>query len=136
MLKSFSVSTRRRHTVLLALSMAVLAGCANVSPKTPEEAVRERANARWKAMGEADYDLAYTFTTPGYRAVVPVKTYRARLAKGSWFGGEAVGVKCPEPEKCIARVRIDYNHLGKKISTHVDETWLFEAGDWWIVQNL
>ena len=41
--------SRRVCAGALALSVLVLAGCASLSPSTPEAAVEKRATAYWKA---------------------------------------------------------------------------------------
>ena len=101
-----------------------------------------RATTRWQALVKGDFDKAYSFTTQGYRAVVPKEAYRAKFGAAlSWTGTEVVRVQCPESKKCIATVRIEFIPMtglraGGTMSTHVEETWLLEDGQWWYFQNI
>lgn len=119
-----------------------LAACASVAPNTPQEQVTQRANARWKHMVAKEMDKAYAYTTPGFRALVSADAYRGRFgAAVIWLGAEVVRVNCPEPTKCDAVIRLDYKStLGakkdEKNSTHIDETWLLEEGQWWKFENI
>lgn len=132
--------TRALRWATLLVTLA-LAACAAVQPAAPEDAVRSRANARWQAMAAGDFATAYSYSTPGFKAVVPADTYKSRFGTASWHGAEVISVTCPEPTQCTARVRIDFKYLLKsksadKISTHTDETWLLENGQWWLFQKI
>lgn len=133
-----------RKTALGAvLAAGLLAGCASVAPATPEEQVRARAIERWQALVAYQMDKAYAFTTPAYRAVASPARDRARYGNAAqWVGAEVVRVTC-EPEKCVARVRIDAKPsaipgIGRKttLSTHADEIWLLVDGQWWLHREL
>lgn len=125
---------------LPVLASLVLAACANMPGDTPEQQVRTRATARWQALAAGDIASAYTYGTAGYKAVVTSDAYRRSVANGSWYGAEVLDVTCPEQTKCVAKVRIDFKYLGRKggekISTHTDETWLLEDGQWWFFQKI
>jgi len=127
-------------TGLLCMGI-VIAGCATFSPK-PEEAVTERANARWQALLKGDMDKAYNYSTPGFRAVVDPIGFRSKVGiAGRWWGAQVVRVECDLPTRCKAVVRLEFSTLfsgkGKdRIETHIDETWLFEDGQWWFFQKV
>lgn len=135
-------SRLRRASLWLTLCASLALGACATLGSVPQEQVRQRANERWQALVASDFDRAYTYNTPGYRAVVSTDVYRSRVgAAVKWLGAEAVTVECPEPAKCNATVRIDYRPLqggraGDKYSTHIDETWLLEDGQWWIFQSI
>ena len=120
----------------------LLVACAGLSGAAPEAHVRQRATERWQALVGGDFNRAHSFNTPGFRAVVDANGFRGRIGNaGSWIGAEVVDVNCPEKAKCVARVRIDFKpvlsrRFGDKISTHTDETWLLEEGQWWIFQAI
>lgn len=121
-----------------------LAACASqpAAADDPVAAVTARAAARWQALVKGEFDVAYTFATQGYRAVVSKDAYRTKFGAAlSWTGTEVVRVQCPEPSKCTATVRIEFIPMtglrkGGTMSTHVDETWLLENGQWWYFQNI
>ncbi len=128
---------------LALLASLALSACASVgSSKSPEEQVRQRAAERWQALIAGEFSRAYTYITPGFRAIISPDGYRNRIGNAlTWVGSEVVSVNCPEASKCLARLRLDYKLLlpGKnmdKITAHVDETWLLEDGQWWIFQDI
>ena len=133
--------TRRALGWAGLLASVVLVACAAVPASKPEDQVRSRANERWKALVSGDYLKAYSYSTPGYQAVVKADAYKQRFGAASWYGAEVVDVTCPEIDKCTARVRVDYNNVMSrkslnKITTHIDETWLLEGGQWTIFQPI
>lgn len=133
----------RRTCVWISVGASLLlAACATLDSKPPADQVRQRAADRWQALVAGDLNRAYGYGTPGYRAVVSPEGFRGRIGSGgTWVGAEIMDVNCPEAIKCIARVRIDFKpfmgrRYGDKISTHSDETWLFEDGQWWLFQSI
>ena len=135
----FSLSLRS----MLALAAAgLVTGCAALGGQAPEDAVKARANARWAALLKSDMANAYTYLTPGYRAVHDLESYRKRQGTAvKWTGAEVVDVRCPEATKCLAKVRIEAKpFMGRKfgdtIATHYDETWLLEGGQWWLFEKI
>lgn len=136
---------RRRSIALLTTLCASLAlsACASLGSKPPEEQVSQRATERWKALIAGEFSRAYTYNTPGFKAVVTADGYRNRFGGAvMWVGAEVVRVTCAaDSNKCDAVVRIDYKPMmvgtkGSPISTHVDETWLREDGQWWFFQKI
>lgn len=124
------------------LASVALAACASVGAGTPQAQISKRAAERWQALIALDFPRAYSYGTPSFRTVVPQDSYRIRFGAGvTWLGAEVVGVECPEATKCVAKLRIDYKPLlgrntGDKYSSVVDETWLLEAGQWWIFESV
>jgi hypothetical protein len=124
----------------LAVAGALALGaCATPGGSSPDETVMQRANARWKVLVARDFTAAYDYNTATFKSLVPLETYKSRTGGAVvWLGAEVVGVKCPDAEKCTARIRIDFKPLlrgtGDKLSTHFDETWLREGGQWWVFE--
>ncbi|MCW5305118.1 hypothetical protein D8B30_17835 [Verminephrobacter eiseniae] len=122
-------------------AMVALTGCAAPTPASPEQAVEQRANARWKALLAGDIKQAYGFITPSYRAVTSLERYSADLGGvATWIGAQVVRVECAT-EKCTAVVKIEAKPIFTTpyrgtITTAVDETWLLEDGQWWLYQKL
>ena len=128
---------------LPVLACAVLAACASVgSSQPPQELIKQRATARWQALVAGEFSRAYTYNTPGFRAVLTADGFRNRINSGAviWVGAEAEKVDCPEPTKCKVLVRLDYkavmSPLQGKLSTYLDEIWLLEEGQWWFFQKI
>ena len=118
-----------------------LAACASFGGGG-ETQVSQRASERWKALVAGEFNKAYSYSTPSFREVVTADGFRSRHGSAVvWVGAEVVSVVCPEPAKCTAVIRLDYKPLkggrtGAPFSTHLDETWLLEAGQWWVFQPL
>lgn len=128
---------------LMLPACLALVACANaITGPAPQDQVRQRAAERWQALVGGEFSRAYSYNTPSYRAVVSPDGYRNRFGSAVvWVGSEIVDVNCPEATKCLARLRLEYKPLmnrkfAAKLSTYVDETWLFEEGQWWLFQDI
>jgi hypothetical protein len=128
--------------LMLWLLTAVLAGCAAFAPVPPEEAVKRRAQERWAALIAGEWDKAYDYMAPSFRALVERKRFANQFGGGAaWEGAEVVGVACPEPDRCIATIKMAFRPVlgvrrGEPMSTHFEETWLREEGQWWLYQKI
>ena len=128
-------------TLAACIAAACIAGCAGLSPAKPEDAVRQRATARWQALIGGNVEQAYGLLAHSYRAVTPLSRYKGSFGGAvTWVSADVFKVDC-EPEKCTARVRIDFQHplaakVGGVLSTHIDEIWLLEGNQWWLFQKL
>lgn len=137
------IQTRRvLLSLLVTCAGAALTACATLGNQSAEELVSQRANQRWQYLVAGDFAKAYAFSTSGYRAVVTEQGFRGRVGSAvTWVGAETINVTCSDEIRCVARVRLDYKpilrgRVGDKYSTHLDETWLREDGQWWIFQDL
>mgnify|MGYP001821925323 CR=1 FL=1 len=91
-------------TLVLRVFAGILAasvmGCAEESSPpnpTPEELVRERAQAWADALLAKDLEAAYQFTSPNYRQFSAVGKYHARVAgAGNWREADVTEVDCSE----------------------------------------
>lgn len=125
----------------LMLVPALIVGCAALSPVSPEEAVRERAQARWNALIAGEWSKAYRYMAPSYRALVEEKRYANQFGSGAaWVGAEVVKVACSD-DRCAATLKVRFRPMiggrpGEVIDTHLDETWIREDGQWWMFQKL
>ena len=115
------------------LLTSTLAGCGE--PKTAEQIVAERAQARWDALLAGDFETAYSFATPSYRGVVDAIRFQQGLGgHASWLGAKVREVTCRE-DVCEAMVRLKYRSpLPPRMEFETDdiERWLSEDGEWWI----
>jgi len=130
--------------LISVIACALAAACASVGNSLPPaEQVKQRAEERWKALVTGELSKAYTFNTTAYKALITVDGYRNQIRPGAvvWLGAEAVRVNCSDDKKCNVIIRIDYKYVlgsvGKgKLSTHIEETWLHEDGQWWFFQSV
>ena len=132
-----------RRVLGVAALASALAGCAGLKPKTPEEVVAQRAEARWAALIKGDFDGAYAYLPPSFRAVVSAPDYRKRFgAAGQWSNAIVHKVSC-EAESCKATVRITtqirlprFAMTLPETTTYLDEIWVREEGQWWRYEAL
>lgn len=132
-------ATLRLGTLALA---AALAGCASLAPVAPEEAVRNLANQRWQALVAQDFAKAYTYSTPAYRQLRTAAYYKANRqgVPFTWLGAQVIRVDCEE-KKCAVRIALESKPISPfgfkgTLSTGLDETWVQEDGQWWLLEAL
>lgn len=114
----------------LILAVAV-GGCAAMKPRTAEEVVKERAQARWDALVKGDAKSAYAFLSPGSRAVLTPENYATSIRVGFWKSALVDKVVCEGQQTCEAHVTIEYEFQAQRIKTPLRETWIREGTDWW-----
>lgn len=124
-------SGRLAAAVLFA---AGLAGCAALSPATPEAAVSARALGYWQAVMAGKWDDAYAFATSGYREAVDLFGYRKRHDSFvKYKNAEVVGVNCDEPGVCTVKMQLRVViaiDSPTEVTKVIEERWLEEAGQW------
>jgi len=136
-----AMSRRAIGAALLAAAAIGVAGCAALTPKTPEELVHDRAEQRWAALIAGDFDTAWTYTQPGYRAVIKQRDYAKRFGgAGQWKGVQIHEVTC-EAERCKVHIRLTTkvmlpNFFGQEVNGYMDEVWVRDEGQWWYYQAL
>lgn len=126
---------------IMASAVLFVAGCASLGASSPEQAVQQRADAYWKARTAGQVEKAYELLAPGYRKVRTLDQYRNQFGAGASISGASVVKVTCEPERCIARMRLEAKPalLGVNlpvVATHLDEVWLLEDGRWWRHQDL
>ena len=138
-LTTFHAWKRRTAPAVLSATLAtLLAGCAFAPPQTPEQAVHQRAQARWQALLKRDFDKAWTYTTPKFRSEVQQGDYKIRFGeKPSWISADVVRVQC-HAASCLARIHLTAHNIVPsfaraipQISSYFDEAWVREDGQWW-----
>jgi hypothetical protein len=140
-------SSSKRRAVMagcaaLALSVG-LAGCAGMgTPQAPELAVRTLATQRWQALLAQDFNKAYTFVAPSYRQLNTVDAYQKKRqgVPVKWIAAKVLRVECVE-QKCDVRIELESKPLvpfafNGTITSGIDETWVLENGQWWMLETL
>lgn len=124
------------QTLVLVGFAAAMTGCAMLKPEPPEQKVTQRAAAYWQARVAGKIDQAYPYLTPGYRSLHTVDQFWGTVGSGAGLkGAQVVRVAC-EAEKCKATIRLDVVPMipgvaSGIVSTHLEDTWLLEDGQWW-----
>lgn len=122
--------------------ISVLSACALQTPRTPENVVRERAQARWDALLAGKWAEAYQYLSPASRGMMTFERYRGSFgALVSWKTAQVHAVSCPQPDRCTASIKVTYVPTLRRgtlstIETSVEENWLLDAGQWWLPQGL
>lgn len=129
---------------ICGLVLAVLlAGCASAPPArevTAEEEIGARALQRWNALIEGRWEDAYALLTPGYREAQSLEAYKGSFVGTNvqWLSARVEGVACDAPERCVARVEIEFQLKGglrgvPEIGSRqgVEEIWLRSEDDWY-----
>jgi len=128
---------------VLGVAAVFAAACASIGAgsRPAEEIVLERAQARWNALVERDWNTAYPYITPAYRAIVPLKRYGNQFTGPlQWESAKAHSATC-EGARCTVRVEISFRtllpgHTDRLSSTFVDEVWVLEEGTWYKYEAL
>jgi hypothetical protein len=121
-----------RARALVAAVVVTVSGCAALAPKSPEEAVKERAQARWDLLVHGDYKAAYAYLSPGSRAVQPESEYVKSLRRDFWKAARVEKATCTV-QRCEVEASIEYEAQGRRITTPLRETWIREGSEWWYV---
>ena len=136
-------TTIRASKLAAACLSLALAACAAFAPSTPEEQVKSRAQARQDLLLKGDRKRAYEYFTPGYRGTVSADTYVGSFGTAvETVGATVESVRCETLDKCVAQVKLQLKPVGIRgfagnmITTYVNETWLLDAGQWWLFQTL
>ena len=135
----FETGTKRWTAAgILAALLVLLTGCAGNLPKE-EQAVLDRAQARWDAVTAGDLETAYTYYSPGYRSTTSLIDYGVsmRMQRVRWVSAEYVDHSCEE-SRCTVRFKIGYQVVtpvpGLRVwnsSSMVEDTWVKTRGEWW-----
>jgi len=119
---------------LAAAVVVAVSGCAVLAPKPPEEAVKERAQARWDALVKGDYKAAYAYLSPGSKAVQPETDYVNSLRRNFWTAAKVEKATCTE-QRCEVEASIEYQLQGRRTTTPLRETWIREGSEWWYMKQ-
>jgi hypothetical protein len=131
-----SQGTRRISGHLAVGVLALLLGsCATVTPRAPEATVKERAQARWDALVQGDFNKAYEYLSPGSRSVVTATDYTGNLRRGFWKAARVEKVECGSAQSCDVEATIEYELKGRRTKTPLRETWVKDGSEWWYLQK-
>lgn len=130
--------------MLAAGLLALVTGCASAPPMTDSMQARllERAEARWRALEQRDFDTAWTFTSPAYREVFPKALYREKfsyMVEWQLTGVEFLTYDAPAAVASVAaRVMskpVKFTSAASAaigaVPTRFVEKWVFVDGQWW-----
>lgn len=122
-----------RHAVAVVAAMLFLASCAGMPGRSPEESVKERAQARWDDMVKGDFHAAYAYMSPTSKELLSEKNWTERLRKGFWKSAKVEKVECKSANACDVSVSIEYEFQGMRTRTPLHESWVRDGSEWWYV---
>ena len=123
--------------IVIGLSF-LLSACSE--PRTPEDIVAERAQARWDAMVARNFETAWEYYTPGFKEKTEASSFRTRMDQRPirWDAVRVTQVECAEENKCQVSALITYSAVGApgvladmQVERNNVETWIQIAGQWW-----
>jgi len=119
--------------LMLAL---VVSGCASLKQPTAESRLAERAEQRWQALIAGDFDQAYEYETPGYRAVYSKKAFQNRFGQNIRWQNVQVRDVTIADDMAEVLVLIGFQALspgGHPIDGErpIWERWQLVDGKWW-----
>ncbi len=121
--------------IILCMTIAFLfVGCSTQSSMSDEEIVRKRAQERLNALVAQDYEKAYSYASPGYRAGVSAGAHFPKFAgAGSWTKGIVKEVTCAG-DVCDVKTSISYTLLRLNLTNTrpMSQRWIKVDGKWWI----
>jgi hypothetical protein len=150
-----TVSQSRDHLVrfgVLALSGVLFLVACDGAPsagqavtktqQTPDQRLTQRAEARWTALADRDFNAAYAFESPAYRATVTPQQFQGRFGVAArWLGAKVDSVVIAESgDRADVKVSLRYETqtpLGGPYTAArlVSERWISTEGEWWHVDD-
>lgn len=126
--------------------VVLLSGCAANSvcedyQKTLE--VESRVQARWNALIEKSYDIAYTYFSSSYKSIVSEKDYIKTINPNiEWKKVDITRTRCTG-DSCEVHVTANFHMKpqfglpqGMDTNNFIVENWLRKDGEWWFVPPL
>ncbi len=128
-----------RGSLSFALAALLLAGCAGMGAKPPEEAASERARERLDHLLAGDFAAAYEYLSPGYRSGVSLNDYQRKMLSRRFQWREAtVGQSECSEDVCKVRISMDFVVVGALpgVSRYEtkgggEENWIRTDGQWY-----
>ncbi|WP_147431020.1 hypothetical protein [Thiocapsa rosea] len=129
----------------MILLLLAVAGCEEKARQSQEpeqvlSSLEARAAERWDALIRGDFNAAYLYASPAYRALYTPQQFSSRFGRQVLWERVDVGPIEPLSEDA-ARVGITIHFSYHQVesgqtleaSTFVRESWILADGDWWYV---
>ena len=132
----------RGWIVLALVSGVAVVGCGREaevenSVANAEGAIAARAQHRWDALVEGDFDEAYAMESPAFREVYSRRAYRGRFGQQlAWTSAAVATVDLLDDSVAEVRVMVSYVTLGPdgrllEGERPLAERWVYVDGQWW-----
>lgn len=143
--------TRNLPALCLVLALTFIAGCSSLAPQPRElsaadvAALEERVRARWQTLIDRDFEAAYEFASPNYRAVFSKGMFIRNFSYTLDWQLTAVEVLAYDADAAVASVAVRVMSKSTKqtsvsaqfgfVPTTVRERWVSIDGEWWHSAN-
>lgn len=133
------------------LLMAMLGLSVGCSPEpdwgeAQRTALEQRVRLRWQALEARDFDKAWEFSSPNYRASFPKHLYARNFSYAVEWELTGVEILNYDSEAAVASVVVRVMSKPTKqtstasvmigtIPSYLRERWIFTAGEWWFSAN-
>lgn len=116
-------------------AVVTLAGCSALTPKTTEQTVADRAQARWDAILKKDGNKMHSYMRPEYRQRRTAEDTRNTFGDSLAKSARISRTTCEEA-RCTVRVVLNVVNPALRSSIKTldvvhEETWVREDGNWW-----
>jgi len=123
---------------MAAAGMGLMLGaCAAIERATVEEStkeVSERVQQRWDHVKQGQVDKAYQFLSPASRSTMSLEVFRKRNAAGRWWRTMKIEKVDCRTDACQVTMAVEYDlYEIKGLKKSIEETWIKDAGTWWLV---
>lgn len=127
-------------TLLCLSALLSLAACQQ------KEDLPTSVENRWAAVIAQEYDKAYDYFSPGYKAIEAPDAYKLRMAAAKlnvkWKSAAFGSQECSSEDVCKVQVKITYEYSfpkrslgGMEVNTEISENWIRTDGKWHLVPN-
>ncbi|WP_263143289.1 hypothetical protein [Pseudomonas sp. RIT-PI-AD] len=129
---------------LACMALVLVSACSTFHPKSNEEAVMARAEQRQEALKKAEYEKAYSFMSPTYKASHTLDRFKATVGRGAamMVDSKVTSAQCDE-DACTVLVDANYKFLDKGsmipmkpllVPRTNNERWIKVDGEWWFIK--
>lgn len=96
--------------------------------------VTARVEQWWEHVRKGETEKAYGLLSPASRSTINFETFRKRNAGGRWWRSmKILDVDC-RADTCQVRMAVEYDlYEIKGLNRTIEETWIKDAGTWWLV---
>ena len=148
MLEEFQYKCRWLAVILLVTSLGLSAGCAT-GPRWDEQqrdALQQRVRERWQALVVRDFEKAWEYCSPNYRATFSKQLYAKKFSYAVKWELTGVEIVNYDGDAAVASVVVRVMSEPTKqtssasvalgaIPTTLRERWIFAEGQWWFSAN-
>ncbi len=102
--------------------------------------LEKRVAGKWEALVHKDFEAAYSFTSPSYRKLYSLNTFKGRFGGNvNWQRIEAVKIDFKGSDAAIVSFDLHFVYYPQQaekplsMKTHIQESWVRADGQWWYV---